>query len=63
MANERGIVHSEAPYNSEPELAALRETHAMPTAEFSVISHGNVPEVEAQNFVLEVGASSPRRCG
>ena len=55
MANEREIVHSEAPYNAEPELATLRESHETPAAEFYVRSHGNVPEVEAQNFVLEVG--------
>ena len=55
MANERGIVHSEAPYNAEPELAALRESHETPAEEFYVRSHGNVPEVEAGTFVLEVG--------
>ena len=55
MANEREIVHSEAPYNAEPELAALRESHETPAEEFYVRSHGNVPEVEARTFVLEVG--------
>ena len=52
---ERGIFHSEAPYNAGSELATLGESHETLASKFFVRSHGNVPEVEAETFVLEVG--------
>ena len=55
MSNERRIVHSDAPYNAEPSLATLRDKPATPQGDFYVRSHGNVPEVEAGDFVLSVG--------
>ena len=65
MTNEREIVHSETPYNAEPELATLRESHETAAEDFYVRSHGNVPEVEAADFVLEVGGlvATPLRLG
>lgn len=65
MPNEREIVHSEAPYNAAPTLATLRESHETPAGDFYVRSHGNVLDIEAADFVLEVGGflATPLRLG
>ncbi len=65
MSDERLIVHSQRPYNAEPELDVLRASRTTGQAEFYVRSHGDVPDVEAQDFVLEVGGlvATPLRLG
>ena len=55
MSNERLIVHSEEPYNAEPRLETLRRSHDTDQKDFYVRSHGDVPEVDAKRFTLEVG--------
>ncbi len=51
---ENLIVHSEQPFNAEPELATLRRSYATDQKDFYVRSHGNVPEIDAGRFSLKV---------
>ncbi len=48
------IVHSQTPYNAEPELGRLRAGMITPQADFYVRSHGDTPEIDAARYRLLV---------
>ena len=50
----RLIVHSEAPYNAEPDLARLGGAFLTDAADFYVRSHGDIPTIEAEAYRLRV---------
>ncbi|GLS42591.1 molybdopterin-dependent oxidoreductase [Methylobacterium brachythecii] len=52
---ERLIVHGEAPYNAEPPLDRLRAAFLTDQADFYVRSHGDIPDIDADDYRLTVG--------
>ena len=55
----------DAPTMPRPHLARLRASHETAQADFYVRSHGDVPEVEAETYILEVSGlvATPLRLG
>jgi sulfite oxidase len=49
------IVHTEHPYNAEPELHQLRAAMITPQPYFYVRSHGNIPQLDQAEHRLRVG--------
>ena len=56
----RLIVHGEAPYNAEPELARLRASFLTDAGDFYVRCHGNIPVIEADGYRLRVEGAVTR---
>lgn len=54
-ADNRLIIHSDAPYNAEPTLGRLRRSFFTAQADFYVRSHGNVPQLDEHTHRLRVG--------
>ena len=52
--HEKFLVHTTEPYNAEPPLELLRENFITPRELFYVRNHGNIPEIDAQNYCLVV---------
>ncbi|GEO99271.1 molybdopterin-dependent oxidoreductase [Methylobacterium haplocladii] len=52
---DRLIVHGEAPYNAEPPLDRLRAAFLTDQADFYVRSHGDIPDLDADDYRLTVG--------
>lgn len=48
------IVRQEAPFNAEPELAALVSSYITPIEQFYVRSHGAVPKIDADSFRVKI---------
>ncbi|XYD11967.1 molybdopterin-dependent oxidoreductase (plasmid) [Methylobacterium sp. NMS12] len=55
----RLIVHGETPYNAEPPLARLRDAYRTAADDFYVRSHGDLPEIEADDYRLTVDGVVP----
>ena len=51
---DRLIVHGEAPYNAEPPLDRLRAAFLTGLADFYVRSHGDIPDIDADDYRLTV---------
>ena len=51
------IVHSRSPYNAEPPLDRLRAAFLTPQADFYVRSHGDIPDLDASAYRLQVGGA------
>lgn len=49
------IVLSQAPFNAEPALPALRQSFTTPQSRFYVRSHGEIPSIDARKHRLTVG--------
>jgi len=48
------IVHSTEPLNAEPSLTRLRAAFVTPRQDFYIRSHGDIPRLDAADFVLRV---------
>lgn len=60
MPHAHLIVRSQQPFNAEPPLDRLRAAFVTPEPDFYVRSHGAVPEIDPDAFLLEVGGRVAR---
>lgn len=49
------VVFSAEPYNAGPPISKISENFITETPLFYVRNHGNIPEIAAKNFTLEIG--------
>lgn len=48
------IVHQQEPFNAGPPLPLLRQNFITPQSRFYVRSHGTIPDIQADQFILKV---------
>src|SRR5205823_2142312 len=54
------IIHTTHPTNAEPPLEKLQENFITPYEEFYIRNHGEIPEIDAKKFRLQVNGMVER---